>query len=152
MRTGRGWRAWAAVLALAGAMAGPARADLKQALAEPNLEKRSKLALDNAEAAYQALRAAYDKGDNQQAAAAAKEIEESVDLAFTSLTDTGKDPRKSPKWFKRAEIETRDLLRRLNGFQQQMNFDDRPLVDAAKARLQQVHDSLLVGLMEGKRK
>lgn len=152
MRTGWRWNALAAGVALAAALGAPARADLKQALAEPNLEKRSKLALDNAETAYQTLRAAYEKGDNAQVSAAAKEIEESVDLAHTSLTGTGKDPRKSPKWFKRAEIETRDLLRRLTGFQQQMSFDDRPMLDPAKARLQQVHDSLLVGLMEGKRK
>jgi hypothetical protein len=152
MRTVRGWGALAAAIALAGSLAVPLRADLKAAMAEPNLEKRSKLALDNAETAYQAVRAAYEKGDNTQVAAAAKEILESVDLAYTSLTATGKDPRRSPKWFKRAEIETRDLLRRLTGFQEQMSFDDRPLLDAAKTRLQQVHDSLLVGLMEGKHK
>jgi hypothetical protein len=148
---GRGWQALAAI-ALAGALAAPVCADLKSALAEPNLEKRSKLALDNAEAAYQTVRSGYEKGDNAQVAAASKEIVESIDLAYTSLKATGKDPRKSPKWFKRAEIETRDLLRRLSGFQEQMSFDDRPLLDPAKATLQQVHDSLLVGLMEGKHK
>jgi hypothetical protein len=146
-----GWQALAAI-ALACALAAPARADLKAAMAEPNLEKRSKLALDNAEAAYQTVRSAYEKGDNAQAGEAAKEFVESIDLAYTSLTGTGKDPRKSPKWFKRAEIETRDLLRRLTGFQEQMSFDDRPLLDPAKAKLQQVHDNLLVGLMEGKHK
>ena len=149
-----GW--YAAALALATTLAAAGAAipvgDLKQALAEPNLEKRSKLALDNAEAAYQTLRSAYEKGDNGQVSAAAGEIKESVELAYTSLTATGKDPRKSPKWFKRAEIETRDLLRRLDSFQQQMGFEDRPMLDAAKAKIQQVHDSLLVGLMEGKRK
>ena len=147
----RGWQALAAI-AIAGALAAPVHADLKAALAEANLEKRSKLALDNAEAAYQIVRSAYEKGDNAQVAAAAKEIVESVDLAYTSLKATGKDPRKSPKWFKRAEIETRDLLRRLSGFQEQMSFDDRPLLDPAKTTLQQVHESLLVGLMEGRHK
>ena len=69
---------------------------LKQALAEPNLEKRSKLALENANAAYQAARSAYDTGDNEKVAAAAAEITESVDLAYTSLMKTGKDsPQKS---------------------------------------------------------
>jgi hypothetical protein len=151
-RTARGWQGVVAAIALAGALVAPLRADLKVALAEPNLEKRSKLALDNAEASYQMVRAGYEKGDNAQVAAAAKEIVESIDLAYTSLTATGKDPRKSPKWFKRAEIETRDLLRRLSGFQEQMSFDDRPMLDPAKVKLQQVHDSLLVGLMEGKHK
>jgi len=150
-RTGRRWHALA-VLVLAGMTAASLRADLKAALAEPNLEKRSKLALDTAEDAYKAVRSAYEKGDNAQVAAAAKELVESVDLAYTSLTGTGKDPRKSPKWFKKAEIETRDLLRRLSSFQEQMSFDDRPMLDAAKAKLQEVHDHLLVGLMEGKHK
>jgi len=151
-RTGRRWQTVAIMVALAGVLAIPARADLKAAMAEPNLEKRSKLALENAEAAYHAVRDAYEKGDNAQVAAAAKEIVESIDLAYTSLTETGKDPRKSPKWFKRAEIETRDLSRRLSSFQEQMSFDDRPLLDGAKAKLQEVHDHLLVGLMEGKHK
>ena len=33
-----------------------------------------------------------------------------------------------------------------------MGFEDRPVLDKAKARLQKVHDDLLIGLMEGKRK
>ena len=133
-------------------LASTARADLAKARAENNLEKRSALAMDNAMAAYKAARAAYDKGDNEQVAAAAAEIQESVDLAFDSLTQTGKDPRKSPKWFKKAEMETRDLGRRLDAFQQEMSFSDRPLLDKVKARIQEVHDELLVGLMEGKHK
>ena len=146
----RGWRT--AALALVLANAGWLRADLKQAMAEPNLEKRSKLALDNAAAAYQTARAAYDTGENEKVATAATEIIESVDLAYTSLMKTGKDPRRSPKYFKQAEIETRSLLRRIETFQQQMNFGDRELLDKTKAKVQQVHDDLLVGLMEGKRK
>jgi hypothetical protein len=128
------------------------RADLTKALAERNLEKRSKLALDNAMAVYKTARAAYDKGEFDRVAEAAAEIGESVDLAHKSLKDTGKDPRRSPKWFKRAEIATRDLLRKLDGFQQEMSFADRPMLDKVKAKVQQVHDDLLLGLMEGKRK
>jgi hypothetical protein len=144
--------AWSTLLGFLLIFAGLLRADLKQVMAEPNLERRSKLALDNAEAAYQALRAAYNRGENAEAASAAAEIQESVNLAYASLNDTGKNPRKSPKYFKQAEIKTRDLLRRLDGFQQAMGFDDRGMLDRAKAALQQVHDQLLMGLMEGKRK
>ena len=36
-----------------------------------------------------------------------------MDLGWDSLESTGKDPRKSPKWFKHAEIETRDLLKKI---------------------------------------
>ena len=125
---------------------------MKRAQAESNLEKRSQLAMDNALAAYQSARAAYDKGENDQAKAAIAEILESVDLASASLKQTGKDPRKSSKWFKKAEMETRDLSRKLESFQLVMGFEDRPMLDKVKARVQQVHDELLLGIMEGKRK
>ena len=142
-------------LALAAAVclvsAGALRADLKQAMAEANLEKRSALALANAQAALKAARECYQKGDNAGTAAAAAEVRESVDLAYASLKQTGKKPRKSPKWFKHAEIETRDLLRRLDAFQDEMSYNDRPLLDKVKANVQQVHDELLLGLMGDRR-
>ena len=127
-------------------------ADLKAALAERDLGRRSKLALDNAGAALKAAREAYQKGDNPALAAAAREFQESVDLAWDSLESTGKNPRKSPRWFKPAEIETRNLLKKLDTLQHDMGFEDRPVLDKAKARLQKVHDDLLTGLMEGKSK
>jgi hypothetical protein len=127
-------------------------ADLKAALAERDLGRRSKLALDNADSALKAAREAYQKGDNPALAAAAAEFQESVDLAWDSLESTGKNPRKSPRWFKPAEIETRTLLKKLDTLQHDMGFEDRPVLDKAKARLQKVHDDLLTGLMEGKSK
>ena len=145
-------RFWTPVLAVSLLALGTLRADLKLALAESNLEKRSKLALDNAASAFKALREAYQKGNNEQVEAYAAEIRESVDLAYTSLEQTGKNPRRSPKWFKQAEIDTRALLRKLEGFQQDMNFVDRPLLDSVRARVQEVHDELLTGLLEGKNK
>ena len=126
-------------------------ADLKRALAEPNLEKRSGLALENAVAALKSARAAYDKGDNDQVAKDAAEIVESVDLAATSLNQSGKNPRRSD-WFKKAEISTRDLSRRIQEFQDQMSYFDRPLLDPVKARVLQVHEDLLLGVMEGRKK
>jgi len=130
----------------------PLPADLKPALAEPNLERRSKLALDNAAALLDAARADYTKGDNARVAAEIAELRESVDLAYKSLQDTGKNPRKSSHWFKYAEIHTRDLLRKLDTFENDMSFDDRPPVQKAKEEVQKVHDDLLLGLMEGKPK
>ena len=127
-------------------------ADLKAALAEHDLGRRSKLALDNAGAALKAAREAYQQGDSKALAVSAKEIQESVDLAWDSLESTGKNPRKNPRWFKQAEIETRNLLKKLETLQHDMGFEDRPVLDKAKARLQKVHDDLLTGLMEGKAK
>ncbi len=145
-------RMWTAALALGLALAGSSRADLKRALAETNLERRSQLALENASAAHKAARAAYQQGDNERVAASIAEVQESVELAKKSLDETGKNPRRSPKWFKKAEIETRDLLKRLDAFEHEMGFSDRQMLEKVKATVQQIHDELLVGLMEGKRK
>ena len=131
---------------------GMARAGLQEVKAEPNLDKRAMLALDNAFNALTQARDAYAKGQNGQLEKFVKEIQESVELAETSLHATGKNPRRSPKWFKRAESSTRELLRRLDSFQQAMDLADRPTLDAVKAKVQQVHDDLLEGVLEGKQK
>jgi hypothetical protein len=131
--------------------AGVMRADLKRALAETNLEKRSGLALENALAVLKAARAAYDKDDNDEVVKDAAEILESVDLAAKSLAESGKNPRRSD-WYKKAEISTRELGRRLQDFQDQMSYADRPLLEKVKTRVQQVHEELLFGVMEGKKK
>jgi hypothetical protein len=140
------------LLCIAAILAPAARADLKAALAERDLGKRSKLALDNAGTALKAARAAFEKGDNANVKVAAAEVRESVDLAYDSLKSTGKDARKSPKWFKHAEIETRDLLKKIETLQQDLNFQDRSVLNDTKTRVQQVHDELLLELMEGKKK
>jgi hypothetical protein len=139
---------------LAGLVAGsrPLRADLKTAMAEPDLGKRSKLALDNAAAMLKATREAYTAGEREKVTAAADEYLASINLASESLKATGKNPRKSPRWFKQAEIATRDLLKKLETLQHDMSFDERSELDKAKARTQEVHDELLLGLMEGKKK
>ena len=128
------------------------QADLTTALAEKDLEKRSKLALDNAEAALKTAKDAYQQGDLDKTKAAVSEVQESVDLAYKSLNDTHKNPRRSPKYFKNAEMATRDLLRRLDTFDHDMSYDDRPILKPLEDRVQKVHDDLLLGLMEGKPK
>lgn len=129
----------------------PLAADLSKAMAERNLEKRSKLALENAQGALKQARAAYNKGDLKHVAADLGEMQESVTLADTSLQQTGKNPRKSPKWFKRAEIQTRDLLRKLDAFSNEMSYQDRDMIKGARQSIQDVHERLLEGIMEGKK-
>lgn len=132
------------------AVTGTAAGALDQVRQEPNLEKRSKLALENAEAAFKDARNAHRIGDTAVMAAKVNEVEQSVGLAFTSLNSTGKNPRRSPKYFKQAEMETRALARRLDEFQHEMTAEDRSTLDSLRAKVQQVHDELLTGLMGGK--
>jgi tetratricopeptide (TPR) repeat protein len=128
-------------------------ADLAAVQAEPNLVKRARGALDNAAAAYKAAEEAYiKKGDPEQANAALDEVSQSVELAYASLRQTGKNPVKSPGQFKAAEIRTRELLRRLGDLRQAMSALDRDHIDTVRAAIQKVHDDLLAGIMGGKKK
>jgi hypothetical protein len=136
---------------IVGVLAVPARADLTAARAQPNLEKRSDLALHNANETLKAARKAYEQSNLDGVKSALQEIRESVDLSLESLKATGKNPRSSSKYFKRAEIATRDLIRDLENFQRSMNYFDRAMVDGLKDHIQRIHDDLLLGLMEGKK-
>ena len=130
----------------------PLAADLAQVRTEPNPEKRARAALELAERSLKSSRQAYAAGDAQQTAALLDEVGQSVSLAETSLEATHKNPIKSPKHFKYAEIKTVDLLRKIEAFSQDMSVDDRPMLEPVKSIVQGAHDRLLHGIMMGKKK
>ncbi len=125
--------------------------DLARLESEPHLEKRARGALDNAEDALKEAQNAYKKSDLSATDARLREVQQSVEIVEVSLKQTGKNPSRSPKNFKYAEMKTRGLLRRLDGFREQMSVVDRPMIEPVIAKVQQVHDTLLDGIM-GKRK
>jgi hypothetical protein len=140
------------VIAMAFALAVVATAgDLETIKAEPNLEKRSDRALKNAAAEIKAASTAYAAGDLDKTRAALQEALDSVELSYESLKERGKNPRRSPKHFKRAEVATREMLRRLDGIETQFSVDDRPMLDKVKTRIQQIHDELLTSLFRKKK-
>src|ERR1700683_2663707 len=106
--------------------------DLTSVTTEPNLEKRSERALDYANLALDAARDHYNAGDYDKSQNDLQEVRDSVDLAYQSLSDTGKDPRKDPKFFKRAELRTRELLRRLEGIGSSMSSLDRGALEKVR--------------------
>jgi hypothetical protein len=124
------------------------RAEVPRIQAEPNLEKRAKLALDNADQALKLARDAYDKGDFPNTAGLLAEVKASVELADASLKGTGKKASRSPKAFKYAELRTSELLRRIETFSEDMNFADRPMIEPVRNTVQRVHDALLDAIME----
>jgi hypothetical protein len=139
------------ILAMICAAVAFAAPDLASVKAEPNLARRSVRALANADHAIDAAHEFYNAGDIKKAGAELDEVGDSVELCFEALTETGKHPRSSPKHFKHAELSIGDLLRRLKSFESDVSVDDRPLVERAEHRLQQVRDDLLSGIM-GKKK
>jgi len=125
-------------------------ADLKAVKAEPDLQKRSRLALENADIALDRARQAYRKSDGESLDQALAEISESVKLAYQSLLETGKKPRRNARPFKRGEISTRELLRRLDAFQKEMSYVDRDRVSPVIEIVQKVHDDFLTDVMGGR--
>ena len=133
-----------ALMAFAGTV--ELRADLSKARAERNLEKRARLALDNAGGQLRAASDAYKAGDWRKTTAALDEVRESVDLAYTSLKETGKNPRNSGQ-FKNLEIKSRGLLKTLGDFLQRMAFEEREQLQPLVDHLQRVHDEVLESVM-----
>ena len=132
--------------------AGIALGGLLEAKGEPNLERRAKLALENADVSLTGARDAYAKQDLERTAGQLKEVEESIELARESLAETGKDPRRRPKAFKSGEGRTRELIRRMDSLENAMDLDDRKLLAGAKAKLHEVHEEWLLGIMTGHKK
>jgi hypothetical protein len=124
--------------------------DLAAIRLEPNLERRSDRAIENASAAMDAARDASSAGETEKVKASLEELRDSVDLAYQSLVDSGKSARRSPKFFKRAELKTRELMRRLEGLAQAVDADDRVFVESVRDRVSKVHDDLIQDIMQKK--
>ena len=122
-------------------------ADLQPAKNEPNLEKRSRLALAIADQALSEAREAYAVQDMKAAEARMGEVREAVELAQSALTASGKKPGKSPGPYKYAETESRRLLRRLDGLKHEMDDADRGIVEPVQNRVQEIHDAWLDGIL-----
>jgi hypothetical protein len=127
-------------------------ADLATIRQESNLQRRSQLATDYAGAALAMARQEYDAGNADQARAAIQECGDAVELALQSLVETGKEARRDPKYFKRAELATRQLLRRIQSLAEAMSYQDRPAAEKLRDLVNAVHDELVNALMSKKTK
>ena len=119
-------------------------------MAEPNLEKRSDLALLEADRAITGAKKAYEERKMQDFKLRVADVEELVQLSYKSLQDTGKRARKNPKYFKRAEMSVRALMRRMDTLAGEVAHQDRDFVTDAHQRLNEVHDNILHDIMTKK--
>jgi hypothetical protein len=130
--------------------------DLATIQQEPNLERRNQLALDHAGEALNVARAAYQASDLEKTQAALTDMGDAVDLAFHSIPGSGpgsaKEGRRDPKFLKRTEMATRQLLRRIQGLAESMSYQDRAPAEKLRDRVAAIHEELLTGIMEKKRK
>ena len=125
-------------------------ADIEAVKSEPDLERRSELALAGADKQIDAAKQAFSGGDEKAQAQALVEVQELVNVSYDALEHANKAPRKS-KYYKNAEMKVTALLRRLNSFRDQVGFESREAVDSVIKRVSYVHDELLAAIMSKKK-
>jgi hypothetical protein len=121
--------------------------DLSSIRNEPNPERRSDLAMENANSALDQAKDAARAGNDAKLQTALDEIGDSVDLAYESLAG---EPHRNQRAFKKAEQRTHLLERRLDSFRDLVDSDDRVKVDKIRERVAVAHDNLLNGIMKKK--
>jgi hypothetical protein len=125
----------------------PPPASLEQVKAEPNLERRAKNAIDYAAIAEKLAENAYSSGDTSQAAALLEAAAEAMAIARESLVASGKKPGRSPGPYKYGEQRSRELLVRLGDLERKMDSEERKMVEAPMAKVQEIHDAWFEGIM-----
>lgn len=139
-------------LLMTAAAAGLSGYDLDAVRRQTNLEKRSELALANADEALDRAREAYEQGDYAVFKAALDEVDASLVLCKESLDESGKNARKKPKYFKKAEIGLRRISRRLDNMQVEVSVDDKPTVERVLTRARNLQTEILHAIMGKKKK
>jgi hypothetical protein len=124
--------------------------DIAAVKSEPDLERRSELALAHADKEIDAAKQAYTGGDEKAEQQALVDVRELVDVSYDALEHTKQAPRRS-KYYKNAELKLRALLRRLNSFRDEVGFESREAVDVVIKRVSYVHDELLGAIMSKKK-
>lgn len=140
--------ALACLLAIGALASDPA---LEAVKTEPNLEKRSEKALLAAQNILDQLRKGGDLHDQAKLQTALDNIRAGVELCVDSLQSSGKDARRSPKYFKKAEIGLRKLNRHLEDVRIALSADEREPVASLLVYTQQVQEDLLLGIFTKKR-
>ena len=119
---------------------GPIPASLEEVKAEPNPVRRARAGVDFAFVAERNAEAAFSKGDIKGVAAELNAMLESMEIARDSLIASKETPGRNPELYKYVEIRSRKLLIRLEDFEQRLFVENRDLVTAPKARVQEIHD------------
>jgi len=126
-------------------------ADIEAVRAEPRLDRRYWKALEFGAAQIDLARKSYQEGPIEKFQPALDSILQAVQLCDDTLRGTGKNPSKSPKHFKRAELKMREMIRRVQGLEELVAIDDRAAVNKVRTRIQTIHDELLLDIMGRKK-
>ena len=126
--------------------------DIESVRNEPNLERRAEMALENANEAIDKAKQFAADAQYDKLHLAVIEVQQSVELCHESLAATGKDPRKNTRQFKRVEMRIHQLTRRLRGFAGEVGVEDKPVIEKAANRLEEINDEIVTGIFTKRKK
>ena len=113
--------------------------------------QRARLEIRLADMVLDQILKLYADGDVEKGEVSLKEMLSLSEQAYTDLFSTKRDPRSKPAGFKESEILMRQFARKLDDLRHTLVFDDRPPVEKALARVREMHEDLLLGLMRVKK-
>lgn len=111
---------------------------------EGDPEKQYMAAFEAANKAIDTSRAADH--DKKHLDTAATEVESVLKI----LEGMGKPAYKNARNYKKAELKTREILRRIDTLLRDASIDEREALQEAHDRVQKVHEKLLEGVMSKK--
>ncbi|MBV9158429.1 MAG: hypothetical protein JO097_19370 [Acidobacteriaceae bacterium] len=110
--------------------------------AEHDPSKRSELALDFADTAFDNARDYYSKGEIQKGDAQLEDMTNALNECVVSLAAARK-----PKFYKKAELKVAYLQRRMQGLLDDIEIQRRGWAEYTERKLDEIHDKLLDGVM-----
>jgi hypothetical protein len=114
---------------------------------ERDLVAKARLEIKLTDLLLELSRKQYIEGEDEKGEATLGEMMAACEGAYHDLFATHRDPRSKPAGFKDTEIRLRDFARRLEDLKTALASDERPPVEKAIARLRDMHDDLLSGIM-----
>jgi len=117
---------------------------------EPDANRRARYEVRIAELLFERGSKQFSEGEPEKGLASLKEMLSTAEAAQERLFSTGKNPRRSPRGFKEAEIKWRELIGRLGDLKVTLPTEERPEIEKITARMQELQDELLKGLTLGK--
>jgi hypothetical protein len=109
---------------------------------ERNPGKRSEIAIDFADKAFDQARSFYQSGDIAHGESQLNLVATLADECFTSAQESHK-----AKYYKRDEMKVSTLTRRVRSFADDLGYEQREKASLLASHLDEIHDKLLRGVM-----
>lgn len=129
-------------------VATPAFDDLESIKKESSPDRQQQRALDLMESLFrQAQDELRDSSPPKKVQATLDQVADAAEFSLNALRESGKKASKMTKQYKRGDLRTRELIRKMESFIVAMQYDDRPAAEKTKVRLQVVAEEYLLGAM-----